>query len=217
MYNCMNHHTGSAVARVTNDRAARPHLLSTVENQLGRRRRQLLAIIQWNVRTLLDPEATDRPERRTTLVAVEPAKYNIDIAAICETRFSEFGSFNDLEYSATGKPKEKERRLEWLCYQNDTVTKLTELIQSGNNVHNGNLLISAIYIFRPQTTFVEMVSTCPYNKLNLSLIFFSQAVPLCLAITWLAGDCDVYRHCRRRLVSLGVHHSGKKQPCSGRR
>ena len=67
MYNCTKHDTGSAVARVTKDRAARPHLPSTVKNQLGRRRqrRQLLTIGQWNVRTLLDREGANRPERRT--------------------------------------------------------------------------------------------------------------------------------------------------------
>ena len=42
------------------------------------------------VRTLLDREGADRPERRTALVTMELAKYNIDIAALCETRFSEF-------------------------------------------------------------------------------------------------------------------------------
>ena len=47
------------------------------------RRRQLLINAQWNVRTLLDREAADRPERRTVLVAMELAKYNIDIAALC--------------------------------------------------------------------------------------------------------------------------------------
>ena len=78
--------TGSAVARDTKDRAARPHLPPTVENQLGRRR-QLLTTAQWNVKTLLDREAADRPERRTTLVAIECAKYN-DIAALSKTRFS---------------------------------------------------------------------------------------------------------------------------------
>ena len=109
----MKLHTGSAVARVTKDRAARPHLPSTVENQQGRRRqrRQLPTIGQWDVRTLLDREGANRPERRTALVAMELAKYNIDIAALCETRFSEFGSLDDLEYSFfwSGKP-EGERR-----------------------------------------------------------------------------------------------------------
>ena len=32
----------------------------------------------------------------TAQVAMELAKYNIDIAAICETRFSESGSLNDM-------------------------------------------------------------------------------------------------------------------------
>ena len=66
IYNCTKLHTGSAVARVTKDRAARPLLRSTVENQLWRRRqrRQLLTIGQWNVRTLFDREGANRPERR---------------------------------------------------------------------------------------------------------------------------------------------------------
>jgi len=45
---------------------------------------------------------------------MELAKY-IDIAALCETRFSESGSLNNLEYSFfwNGKLEEKEGRLEW--------------------------------------------------------------------------------------------------------
>ena len=107
----------SVVARVTKDRAARPHLPSTVEFQIGRRITQLLKIAQWNVRTLLDREGSDRPERLTALVAMDLAKYNIDIAAVYETRFSESGSLNGLEYSFfwSGKP-EGERR-SGLCYK----------------------------------------------------------------------------------------------------
>ncbi|KAF1392327.1 hypothetical protein PFLUV_G00051640 [Perca fluviatilis] len=46
-----------------------------------------LSIASWNVRTLLDlAETPDRPHRRTALVALELAKYNIDIAALSETR-----------------------------------------------------------------------------------------------------------------------------------
>ena len=125
MYNCTKHLTGSAVPR-----GARLHLPSTVENQLGRRRRQLLTIAQWNVETLLDREAADRPERRTVLVAMELAKYNIDIAALCEIKFSESGSLNDLEYSFfwSGKP-EGERREAGVGFviKKDIVTKLTEM------------------------------------------------------------------------------------------
>ena len=132
MYNCTKLHTGSAVARVTKDRAVRHHLPSTVENQLGRsrQRRQLLTIGQCNVRTLLDREGANRPERPKALVAMELAKYNIDIAALCETRFSESGSLDDLEYSFfwSGKP-EGERREPGVGFaiKKDIVTKLPEM------------------------------------------------------------------------------------------
>ena len=125
MYNCMNYHTGSAIARVTKDRAARPHLPSTVENQLGRRR-QLLTIVQWNVRILLDRDGAGRPERRTALVAMGLAEYNIAIAALCETRFSESGSLYDLEYSFfwNGKPEGERREAGvWFAIKKDIVTE----------------------------------------------------------------------------------------------
>ena len=117
MYNCTKYHTVSAVARVTKDRAARPHLPSTVENQLGRRRRrQLLTISQWNVRTLLDREGADRPERRTALVAMELAKYNIDIAPPHMKQGSQSlvvsTTWNTLS-SGVANPKKKEGRPEW--------------------------------------------------------------------------------------------------------
>ena len=136
MYTCTKPHTGSAVARGTKNGAARPHLPSTAEYQLGRRRRQLLTIAQWNVRTLLDREAADRPERRTALVPMELAKYNIDIAALCETRLSESGSPNELEYSFfwSGKP-EGERREAGVGFaiKKDIVTKLTEMARPVND------------------------------------------------------------------------------------
>ena len=134
MYNCMKLHTGSAVARVTKDRDARPHLPSTGEIQQGRRRqrqrRQLLTIGQWNVRTLHDREGANRPEGRTALIAMEIAKYNIDFAALCETRFSESGSLDDLEYSFfwSGKPEGERREAGvGLAIKKDIVTKLTEM------------------------------------------------------------------------------------------
>ena len=61
---------------------------------------------------------------------MELAKYNIDIAALCETRFSESGSLDDLEYSFfwSGKP-EGERREAGVGFaiKKDIVTKLTEM------------------------------------------------------------------------------------------
>lgn len=45
-------------------------------------------IAAWNVRTLLDRDVSERPQRRTALIASELARYNIDIAALSETRLA---------------------------------------------------------------------------------------------------------------------------------
>lgn len=62
----------------------------------GRNRRkktQNLKLATWNVRTLLDSYGrTERPHRRTALIAAELRRYNIDIAALCETRLLDEGS-----------------------------------------------------------------------------------------------------------------------------
>ena len=63
----------------------------------------------WNVRTLLDIEKSNRPERRTALVTRELQRLNVDIAALSETRLSgedqltEEGSGYSLFW--IGKPK----------------------------------------------------------------------------------------------------------------
>ena len=41
------------------------------------------------------PEVTNRPERRTAILARELKRYNIDIAALSETRFLESGSLTE--------------------------------------------------------------------------------------------------------------------------
>lgn len=62
----------------------------------GRNRRkktQNLKLATWNVRTLLDSYGrTERPHRRTALIAAELRRYNIDIAALSETRLLDEGS-----------------------------------------------------------------------------------------------------------------------------
>lgn len=57
---------------------------------------KILNLAIWNVPALLDNNKLNRPERRTVLVARELARYNVDIAAITETRFADKGQLTDL-------------------------------------------------------------------------------------------------------------------------
>ncbi len=49
----------------------------------------------WNVRTLLDNTKADRPERRTTLITKELARYNVDIAALSKTCLADKGQLTE--------------------------------------------------------------------------------------------------------------------------
>nr|VZH92167.1 unnamed protein product [Spirometra erinaceieuropaei] len=60
-----------------------------------------LTLAAWNVRSLLDNPRSNRPERRTALVARELARYKVDIAALSETRFSEQGQLEEVLSAAT--------------------------------------------------------------------------------------------------------------------
>nr|VZI24621.1 unnamed protein product [Spirometra erinaceieuropaei] len=80
-------------------------------HQTGRVRPLTLAA--WNVRSLLDNPRSNRPERRTALVARELARYKVDIAALSETRFSEQGQLEEVGAGHTffwsGRPRAERR------------------------------------------------------------------------------------------------------------
>lgn len=63
----------------------------------GRNKKQYnLKLATWNVRTLLDSYGiSDRPHRRTALIAAELRRYSIDIAALSETRLLHEGSLTE--------------------------------------------------------------------------------------------------------------------------
>ena len=62
----------------------------------GQNLKSKLIVAAWNVRTMLDRnETTDRPARRTALIAQELARYQIDIAALSETRLADEGSLTE--------------------------------------------------------------------------------------------------------------------------
>nr|VZI00951.1 unnamed protein product [Spirometra erinaceieuropaei] len=72
-----------------------------------------LTLAAWNVRSLLDNPRSNRPERRTALVARELARCKVDIAALSETRFSEQGQLEEVGAGYTffwsGRPKAERR------------------------------------------------------------------------------------------------------------
>nr|VZI05636.1 unnamed protein product [Spirometra erinaceieuropaei] len=72
-----------------------------------------LTLAAWNVRSLLDNPRSNRPERRTALVARELARYKVDIAALSETRFSEQGQLEEVGVGYTffwsGRPRPERR------------------------------------------------------------------------------------------------------------
>ena len=49
----------------------------------------------WNVRTLMDCASSDRPERRTAIIARELRRCQIDIAALSETRRADEGQLRE--------------------------------------------------------------------------------------------------------------------------
>lgn len=64
----------------------------------SRKIQNILIIATWNLRTLLDvSHGTARPQRRTALIASELKCYNVDVAALSETRFLREGSLNKVE------------------------------------------------------------------------------------------------------------------------
>ena len=69
----------------------------------GKRKQETSALVvgAWNVRTLLDRSGSDRPERRTALVGKELSRYNIDIAALSETRLANEGQLTEAGCGST--------------------------------------------------------------------------------------------------------------------
>ncbi|BHF78799.1 hypothetical protein SprV_0602191400 [Sparganum proliferum] len=71
-----------------------------------------LTLAAWNVRSLLDNPRSNRPERRTALMARELARYKVDIAALTKTRFSEQGQLEEVGAGYTfwsGRPRAERR------------------------------------------------------------------------------------------------------------
>ncbi|BHF58664.1 hypothetical protein SprV_0100161800 [Sparganum proliferum] len=97
-----------------------------------------LTLAAWNVRSLLDNPRSNQPERRTALVAQELARYEVDIAVLSGTRFSEQGQLEKVGAGYTflwsGRPR-AERRDAGVAFaiRNDIVERLPCLPQGIND------------------------------------------------------------------------------------
>ena len=55
-----------------------------------------MKIATWNLRTMMDDDKSDRPERRTAFIARELRGHDIDIAALQETRLPDEGQLTEV-------------------------------------------------------------------------------------------------------------------------
>ncbi|VDL95073.1 unnamed protein product [Schistocephalus solidus] len=84
------------------------------------------------------PSRSNRPEWRMALVARELVRYKVEIAALCETQFTEQGQLEDLDAGYTffwiGRPKAEQRDAGvTFAIWNDIVGSLTCLPQGIND------------------------------------------------------------------------------------
>lgn len=103
----------------------------------AKQRKTSLKLACWNVRTMMDPPRSNRPERRSALVALELQRLGIDIAALSEIRFAGTGSLQEPSVGYTlfwsGKP-EAERRLSGVGFMiKDSIVAKLENLPTGHS------------------------------------------------------------------------------------
>nr|VZI41451.1 unnamed protein product [Spirometra erinaceieuropaei] len=130
---------------------------------------------------------SNRPERRTALVARELARYKVDIAALSETRFSEQGQLEEVGAAYTffwsGRPR-AERRDAGVAFaiRNDIVGRLPCLPQGINDrlmslrlPLGGGKFATIISAYAPTMTNPDAVRDEFYEDLHALLATVSKA------------------------------------------
>nr|VZI52909.1 unnamed protein product [Spirometra erinaceieuropaei] len=147
-----------------------------------------LTLAAWNVRSLLDNPRSNRPERRTALVARELARYKVDIAALSETRFSEQDQLEEVGAGYTffwsGRPR-AERRDAGVAFaiRTDIVGRLPCLPQGINDrlmslrlpLRRGGKFATIISVYAPPMTSPDAVRDKFYEDLHALLATVSKA------------------------------------------
>ena len=185
--------TGTNVARVNKVRAGLLPLRQPVKSQLGRngKFRKVLRLAEWNVRTLLDRNNSKRPERQTALVAKELGQYDIDIAALCETRLALNDSLVDNGYTFfwSGKGEEERResgvgfaiRNTIMPYLEQEPTAISDRIISMRLPLNKNHYVTIVSAYAPTMTNPEEKKEEFYNKLRETVKNISTTDKLIIA------------------------------------
>ncbi|BHF58474.1 hypothetical protein SprV_0100142600 [Sparganum proliferum] len=151
-------------------------------------REKSLTLAAWNVRSLLDNPRSNRPERRTALVARELARYKVDITALSETRFSEQGQLEEVGAGYTffwsGRPR-TERRDAGVAFaiRNDIVGRLPCLPQGINDrlmslrlpLRRGGEFATIISAYAPPMTSPDAARDKFYEDLHALLATVSKA------------------------------------------
>nr|VZI52007.1 unnamed protein product [Spirometra erinaceieuropaei] len=135
-----------------------------------------------------DNPRSNRPERKTALVARELARYKVDIAALSETRFSEQGQLEEVGAGYTffwsGRPR-AERRDAGVAFaiRNDIVGRLPCLPQGINDrlmshrlpLRRGGKFATIISAYTPTMTNPDAVRDKFYEDLHALLATVSKA------------------------------------------
>ena len=138
-----------------------------------------LKLATWNVRTLLDRDDSVRPQRRTALVATELARYDIDIAALSETRFSGEGELTErgagytFFWSGRG-PEERREAGVGFAVKSSLVSKLTSPPNGVNDrlmtmrlpLSHGQKFATLVSCYAPTMTNPDEVKDKFYEDLN---------------------------------------------------
>ena len=129
----------------------------------------------WNVRTLVDNEK--RSERKTAILANELARYNVDIAALSETRFAGEDQLTESDSGYTifwsGK-SEKEKREAGVGFavKNTLIDKIEQPIGLNDRIMTlriplvGDRYLTIISVYAPTLVSSEEVITSFYQALR---------------------------------------------------
>lgn len=185
--------TGSNVARVTKVRAGPLPLRQPVKNKLGGKanNKKQMRLAGWNVRTLLDRTGSKRPERQTAIVAKELARYNVDIAALSETRLALSDSMVDQDYtfywSGRGEDERREAGVGFAIRNSIAKSMEQEPVAVSDRIITlrlplqGGVWVTMVSIYAPTMTNTEDTKEEFYNQLRETIRMIPRTDKLIIA------------------------------------